>query len=321
MTVAFVTGVTGQDGSYLAERLLADGVEVHGLVYAGAEQPPPVPGVIAHPGDLADVDALAGLLDDLAPDLVFNLAGVSSVGLSWEHPGLTARLSGVAALELMQVALEVQERTGKRVGFLQASSSEIFGQAEHAPQDESTPVRPVNPYGIAKAMAHQSVDVYRHRGLHATSCILFNHESPRRPPTFVTRKITQAVARIHAGTQDRLTLGTLDVRRDWGWAPDYVDAMVRAVRHERAQDYVIATGEAHSIGDFVGAAFARVGIEDWSDLVDLDPALTRPADPSDVRGDSTRARTELGWAPTLSFEEIVARLVDADLALVTERKR
>ena len=310
---AFITGVTGQDGSYLAERLLGEGVEVHGLVYPPAAESPAVEGVVAHQGDLADADAVRRLMLDLAPDTVYNLAGISSVAQAWEQPGLTARLTGLAALELMESALQAQEASGRQVRFVQAASAEIFGEAELSPQDESTPIRPVNPYGAAKALAHLSAHVYRQRGLHAVSCILYNHESPRRPARFVTRKITRAAALIAQGRLDRLTLGNLDARRDWGWAPDYVDALVRAAQHDQPLDYVVATGVAHSVRDFVDAAFARVGIGDWSELVDTDTELLRTGDPTDQCGDSTRAHDVLGWRPTVTFEELVGRMVDVDL--------
>ncbi len=213
----------------------------------------------------------------------------------------------------MESALQVQEKHGRPVRFVQASSAEIFGEPDRSPQDESTPVRPVNPYGAAKAYAHLMVDVYRRRDLHAVSAILYNHESPRRPEQFVTRKITSTVAAIAQGRAERLALGNLDARRDWGWAPDYVDAMVRAARAEAPRDYVIATGVARSVRDFVAAAFARAGIGDWEPLVVVDPEFVRPADPTELVGDATRARTALGWSPTVEFDEIVGRMVDADL--------
>lgn len=314
MTVAFITGISGQDGGYLAERLLADGVEVHALAHA---DDPPVgapDGVVVHEGDLTDVRETRELLLDVHPDEVYNLAALSSVAASWQNPDLTARVNGYAAVALLESAHQVQERTGRLVRFVQASSAEIFGEPETSPQDESTAVRPVNPYGAAKAYAHLMVDVYRRRDLHAVSAILYNHESPRRPPRFVTRKITSTVAAIAQGRESSLTLGNLDARRDWGWAPDYVDAMVRAARASSARDYVVATGEGRSVREFVGAAFTHAGIDDWSSLVLTDPALARPADPHDLTGDPTRARTELGWSPTVGFDELVARMVDADLA-------
>lgn len=313
MTVAFVTGISGQDGGYLAERLLADGVEVHALAHADDPPPTVADGVVVHEGDITDADKTRALLLDVLPDEVYNLAALSSVAASWREPDLTARVNGYGAAALLESAYQVQERTGRLVRFVQASSAEIFGEPETSPQDESTPVRPVNPYGAAKAYAHLMVEVYRGRDLHAVSAILYNHESPRRPPRFVTRKITSTVAAIAQGREASLTLGNLDARRDWGWAPDYVDAMIRAARASAARDYVVATGEGRSVRDFVGAAFTHAGIDDWAPLVHTDPALARPVDPHDLTGDPTRARTELGWSPTVGFDELVARMVDADL--------
>lgn len=312
-TVALITGVTGQDGSYLAERLLADGHDVHGFVFH-ADTSAVTPGVTVHLGDITDPEGVRALVRRVSPDLIFNLAGVSSVATSWDDPFGTAQATGVAAVTLLQAAWEEQERSGHEIRVLQASSAEIFGQAGSGLLDEETPVHPVNPYGAAKAFAHHAVGVFRGRGLAASSVILFNHESPRRPPGFVTRKITSGVAAITRGEQSVLTLGNLDAQRDWGWAPDYVDAMVRAVRHDRADDYVVATGIAHSVGDFVAAAFRRVGIEDWAHLVAQDPQFLRPTEAQVLRGDASRARRVLGWEPTVGFDEIVGRMVDADLA-------
>jgi GDPmannose 4,6-dehydratase len=309
---AFVTGISGQDGRYLAERLIADGLEVHALAHE-LEPLPDLPDVELHVGDLASTDEVRSLLIDLAPDEVYNLAAVSSVARSWAEPDLTARINGLAAVSLLESARQAQEKHGRTVRFVQASSAEIFGEPERSPQDERTAIRPVNPYGAAKAYAHLMVDVYRQRGLHAVGVILYNHESPRRPRDFVTRKITSTVAAIARGRADRLALGYLDARRDWGWAPDYVDAMVRAARAESAADYVVATGVGHSVREFVAAAFARAGIDDWADLVVVDPEFVRPADPTELIGDATRAREQLGWAPTVGFEELVGRMVDTDL--------
>lgn len=320
MTRALVTGVTGQDGGYLAERLTAEGVEVHGLVH---DKDPSAerfladhPTVVAHRGDLADHDGLRDVVADVEPDELYNLAGISSVALSWAEPVLTAELSGVAAAVLFAAAERVQSRTGRRVACVQASSAEIFGDADVSPQDESTPVRPVSPYGAAKAFAHHMARVYRGHGLHVASCILFNHESPRRPETFVTRKITAAAARIARDGGGTLRLGNLDARRDWGWAPDYVDAMVRAARHGVPDDFVVASGRTHSVADFVRAAFARVGIDDWQRHVEVDAELVRPMDAPLQVGNADKARRELGWAPTVPFEELVARMVDHDVALL-----
>lgn len=312
---AFVTGINGQDGSYLVERLLADGYEVHGLVRPEdlAADARTTPGLTTHHGDLLQSDHIAGLIREIQPDEIYNLAGISSVARSWAEPVATGLISGVAVAALIQAAWEVSEKTGRSVKFAQANSAEIFGNPARSPQDESTPVAPITPYGAAKAYAHHAVNVYRARGLFAVSLVLYNHESPRRPVSFVTRKITQTVTQIARGEASELVLGNLDVRRDWGWAPDYVDAMVRAVGHEVPQDYVIATGVAHSVREFVAAAFAAVGIDDWDQLVRLDAAFARPADAVEQVGDATRARTQLGWTPTVGFEEVVARMVDADL--------
>ena len=320
MRTALITGITGQDGGYLAEQLLDEGCAVHGLVHDGdpglAGLRARTDGVVLHHGDLRDEASLARVVAAADPDEVYNLAGISSVAFSWEQPVLTADITALGAARLLEQVWQHEQRKGTRVGFLQASSAEIFGDAERAPQDESTPLRPNNPYGAAKAHAHQLVSVYRGRGLAAVSCVLYNHESPRRPPTFVTRKITRAAARIAQGLDRELVLGNLDARRDWGWAPDYVDAMVRAVRHDDPQDYVVATGRAHAVRDFVAAAFARVGITDWEPYVRVDAAFVRPSDAALQVGDAARARAVLGWAPTVDFPELVGRMVDADLASV-----
>jgi GDPmannose 4,6-dehydratase len=317
VTRAFVTGIGGQDGSYLADRLLADGLEVHALTFDADGPPVHCPAdVMLHRGDLADVAAVRPLLLDVDPHEVYNLAAISSVAQSWQEPDLTARVNGLGAVGLLESALVVQERLGHRVAFVQASSAEIFGEPAVNPQDEATPIAPVSPYGAAKAFAHLAVGVYRRRDLHAASLILYNHESPRRPERFVTRRITATVAAIARGRAERLVLGNLDARRDWGWAPDYVDAMVRAARAATADDYVVATGQGHSVRDFAAAAFARAGITDWEPLLVSDPALYRPADATDLTGDASKARHDLGWTPTVTFEEVVGRMVDADLALL-----
>jgi GDPmannose 4,6-dehydratase len=316
MQRAFVTGITGQTGSYLAEQLVADGWEVHGLVRSADARRDAfrllVPDAVLHTGDLADLDGVAGLIGRLEPTAIFNLGGISSVAQSWSQPVETAKVSGVAVAAILEAALRLQERSGTRVTVVQASSAEIFGQAERAPQTEDTPIRPSNPYGAAKAYGHQLVRVYRERGLAAGSCILFNHESPRRPPTFVTRKITRAAARIRLGLQDRLSLGNLEARRDWGWAPDYAHAI--RLTAQTPDDYVIATGTAHTVSDFVIAAFDAAGVDDWQDRVDVDTALLRQGDAADQVGDAAKARRTLGWAPSVTFDEIVQAMVDADLA-------
>jgi GDPmannose 4,6-dehydratase len=313
---AFVTGATGQDGSYLVDRLLADGVEVHALVHRGAEQQGPIPsGVIEHRGSLADFDRLATLVASIEPDVVFNLAGISSVATSWEHPLDTVQISGTSVVALLEACTKLRDR-GRDVRIVQASSSEIFGAADHSPQNESTPIRPVSPYGAAKALAHHAVSVYRGRGLFSSTAVLYNHESPRRPETFVTRKITSGVARIAAGLESTISLGNLEARRDWGWAPDYVDAILRIARADMPGDYVVATGETHSVREFVAAAFFAAGIDEWEDRLVVDPSFLRPADVHEMRGDSIKARTDLGWAPTMGFDAIVEAMVRHDLTLL-----
>jgi GDPmannose 4,6-dehydratase len=318
---ALITGITGQDGGYLARLLLGEGVEVHGLVHPEDGAVPAFaqahPDAVLHEGDLAVHDGLRAIVDEVEPDEIYNLAGISSVAFSWQEPMLTAELTGVAPAALFQAALALQERVGRRVACVQASSAEIFGEADVSPQDENTPIRPVSPYGAAKAFAHHMAGVYRNRGLHVASCILFNHESPYRPTTFVTRKITSAAAEIGVRGRGVIRLGNLDARRDWGWAPDYVDAMVRAARHEVGGDFVVATGETHSVAEFAEAALRRAGVGDnWADHVEVDPAFLRPTDASVMVGDATKARRELGWAPSVGFEELVGLMVDHDLALL-----
>jgi GDPmannose 4,6-dehydratase len=319
MAVALVTGITGQDGGYLAEQLVAAGDRVHGTVLDEAHLDG-VPAHLAalgdavelHVADLGRPEELTGLVDRLGPDVVFNLAGLSSVAASWEDPVATFDVNARAVLALLE-HLHRRSGEGHDVRFVQASSGEVFAGAGPAPITERSPVSPVNPYGTAKAAAHLAVGIYRARGLHASSLVLFNHESPRRPAQFVTRKITRGAAAIAAGRADALTLGNLEVSRDWGWAPDYARAMVLAAGAEQGDDYVVATGQAHSLRDLVAAAFAEVGIPDWQRFLHSDPALVRPADAQVLVGDSTRLRERLGWAPSVSFEEMVAAMVRSDV--------
>jgi GDPmannose 4,6-dehydratase len=312
---ALVTGITGQDGGYLAEQLVAEGVTVHGLVRPGEQVPAPLVdlGFVRHTADLTDAGALERVLADAAPTEVYNLAGVSSVGLSWDAPVLTSEVNGLFVARLLQLLWERQQRTGEPIALVQASSAEIFAGTTVSPQDETTPVSPTSPYGATKAFAHALVQVFRGRGMRASNAILYNHESPRRPTSFVTRKITSTVAAIAEGRADRLVLGNLDARRDWGWAPEYVDALVRIARHDAGDDVIVATGISHSVEDFVAAAFARVGIDDWRGLVTTDPAFVRPVDAVELVGDPGKARRLLGWQPQVGFAELVGRMVDADL--------
>lgn len=315
--VAFVTGATGQDGSYLCERLLDEGAEVHALSHPASN-----PGTAAgawqsrvhwHEGNLGLAETLPDLLLDVSPTEVYNLGGISSVARSWDEPIETAQVTGLGAAGLFDAAWHLQESTGSAVRVVQASSAEIFGSPDVSPQSEDTPVRPVSPYGAAKAFAHHLAGIYRARGLGVSGLILYNHESPRRPTSFVTRKITCGAAAISLGRRSELALGNLDSVRDWGWAPDFVDAMVRANRVPVADDYVIATGQAHSVRDFVIAAFHAAGVDDWERRVRIDPAFFRPSDPAALVGDASKARSALGWRTTVSFEAMIAAMVEQDI--------
>jgi GDPmannose 4,6-dehydratase len=312
MMRALITGIAGQDGFYLSELLLSRGYEVHGVLRPGGT----VDGleeVVLHPVDLSVGNQLAPLIIGIEPDEVYNLAAISSVFRSWREPALTERINAGVVAELLAAVSDYQASGMGRIRFVQASSAEIFGAPSSSPQSERTPLLPSSPYGAAKAYAHQLVGLYRAAGLHASSCILYNHESPRRPESFVTRKITLAAARIAAGLQDRLELGNLDARRDWGWAPDYVDALHRAAAAPAPGDYVIATGVTHSVGEFAEAAFARAGVDDWRSRVDVSAKFMRVGDVPEQVGDATLAAAELGWTPTRNFDEIVASMVDSDV--------
>ncbi|MCU1580520.1 MAG: GDPmannose 4,6-dehydratase [Rhodoglobus sp.] len=315
MPIAFVTGVTGQDGSYLVDDLTGRGYEVHGLVKPGDSATRLAPSVIAHQGDLRDADLLGDLVLEIGPDEVYNLAGQTSVAASWDDPVATAQTTGTTVAAIAQACWVLHER-GHPVRMLQASSAEMFGLAEEMPQRESTRIAPVSPYGAAKAYGHFMVASYRLRGLHASTCILYNHESPLRPETFVTRKITASVARIARGVQDVIRLGNLDVSRDWGWAPDYVRAMQLALGHESPGDYVIGTGALHTVREFVIAAFEAANVPDWESHVVIDPAFARQVDPPRQLADSTLAREVLGWEPTVTFDELVAAMVHHDLVQI-----
>ncbi|WP_193510369.1 GDP-mannose 4,6-dehydratase [Cryobacterium sp. BB736] len=304
MSVVFVTGASGQDGTLLIRNLLDEGHDVHALVRESA--PDAADLISVHRGDIRDAALIGRLLRELRPDEVYHLAGQTSVAASWDDPVGTLETTALPAAPLLEAAAEVGSR------FVLAASAEIFGNAA-APQDEQTPIRPLSPYGAAKALAHHLVGVYRARGVHASSCILFNHESPLRPDRFVTRKITRGAARIALGLDDRLVLGNFDARRDWGWAPDYVRALQLAVRHPEPADWVIGTGETHTVREFADAAFAAAGLGSAAEYLVADDAFVRPADPAELRADASKARAELGWAPTVGFSELVERMVLADL--------
>jgi GDPmannose 4,6-dehydratase len=318
---SLVTGVTGQDGTYLAQQLLGTGTRVVGLTRAGDELLPAarvlLPEVEFVEGDLQDSASLRRAVEHAQPDEVYNLAAFSEPGRSWEQPELTADISGLGPVRLLE-ALRHAGLTETR--FCQASSSEAFGRSEAAMQDEATPMRPRSPYGSAKAYAHSMVVNYREgHGMFACNAIFYNHESPRRGDGFVTRKITRGVAAISLGLASEIRLGNLDVQRDWGHAADYVDAMVRMLRHDEPGDYVIASGQLHSLRDFLDAAFAHVGIDDWTDFVVQDPAFFRPIEADPLVGDASRARDVLGWSPTRSFADLVSEMVDHDLHLLKEQ--
>jgi GDPmannose 4,6-dehydratase len=313
MPRALITGVTGQDGSYLAELLLAKGYEVHGIIRRSStfstERIDHIYGDLhLHYGDVTDGGAIARLFGEIDPDEVYNLAAQSHVRVSFDQPAYTAQAVAVGALNVLEAA-----RTIPACRVYQASSSEMYGTSP-PPQSETTPFHPRSPYGVAKVYAHWITVNYRESyGLHASCGILFNHESPRRGETFVTRKITRAAARIKLGRQKTLYLGNLDAKRDWGYAGDYVEAMWLMLQQDEPDDYVIATGETHTVREFCELAFARVGL-DYRDHVAIDPRYYRPAEVDLLLGDGGKAREKLGWSPRVSFSGLVHMMVDADLA-------
>lgn len=322
MKKALITGITGQDGSYLAELLLAKGYEVHGIVRRASTfntaridhlyQDPHINGVrmFLHYGDISDSTNLIRLLYRLQPDEVYHLAAQSHVRVSFDIPEYTGDVTGLGTLRI----LEALRETGVKSRFYQASSSEMFGKVQETPQTEKTPFYPVSPYGASKVFAYWATVNFRESyNLFAVNGILFNHESPRRGETFVTRKITRAVARIAAGLQDKLYLGNLDAKRDWGYAKEYVEAMWLMLQQERPDDYVIATGETHSVREFLEVAFAHVGL-DYQKYVEIDPKYFRPSEVDLLVGDAGKARRQLGWEPKTKFDELVRIMVDADVA-------
>ena len=320
MPRALITGITGQDGLYLSELLLSKGYEVYGLI-RGQNNPKrelveqTVPGVKLLTGDLMDFSSLLRALETARPDEVYNLGAISFVAYSWENAHLTADVTGKGVLNILEAVRLYAHDDLSKVRFYQASSSEMFGKVQEVPQRETTLLWPRSPYGVSKVFGHYMTINYRESyGMHASSGILFNHESPRRGPEFVTRKISMAVARIKLGLQDHVTLGNLDAKRDWGYAGDYVEAMWRMLQQPVGDEYVVATGETHSIRDFLDRAFAHVGIEDWAPYVKQDPRFMRPAEVEMLIGDPTKAHEKLGWTPKVDFAELVAMMVDNDLA-------
>ncbi|HEY5822512.1 MAG TPA: GDP-mannose 4,6-dehydratase [Propionibacteriaceae bacterium] len=316
---ALITGVTGQDGMYLSELLLSKGYEVFGLI-RGQNNPKAatladeVPGVQQLTGDLMDLTSLQRAVTVSRPDEIYNLGAISYVAYSWQNAHVTVDVTGKGVLNMLEATRAYAGSDIGGVRFYQASSSEMFGRVQEVPQSEKTLLWPRSPYGVSKVFGHYMTINYRESyGMHASSGILFNHESPRRGLEFVTRKISRAVARISLQLQDSLTLGNIDAQRDWGFAGDYVQAMWLMMQQEVPDDYVVATGETHSITEFLDEAFRCVGIEDWTPYVVQDPALFRPAEVDTLIGDATKAREQLGWSPTVGFTELVQMMVEADL--------
>lgn len=330
---ALITGIHGQDGSFLAELLLARGYEVHGVCRRSLRHARPGtprgaqalrsaggPGepasfVRLHAGDVLDPISLRRIINVVKPTEVYNLAAQSHVQGSFCDPVYSANVIAIGTLCLLEALRDYRDSTGVNVRFYQAGSSEMFGRAAAAPQNEQTPFRPTTPYGCAKLHAYWQTVTYREaHGLHACNGILYNHESPRRPVEYVTRKITRAAARIRLGLEDELLLGNLDARRDWGYAADYVEAMWRMLQHPQPDDFVIASGESRSVREFLAAAFGAVSL-DWRSYVRVDERFLRPAEPTQLCGDATRARRILGWKPTVDFRGLVQLMVTNDLRL------
>jgi GDPmannose 4,6-dehydratase len=331
MRRALITGITGQDGSYLAELLLSKGYEVHGIVRRASTfntdridhlyRDPHEPGgrLSLHHGDLTDGAVLRRVIRQVQPDELYNLAAQSHVRVSFDEPEYTADSVAMGTLRLLEAVRDEVQALGRQMKIYQAGSSEMYGAAP-APQNETTPFYPRSPYAVAKIAAHWFAVNFREAyGLFVSNGILFNHESPRRGETFVTRKITRAVGRIKAGLQDKVYLGNLDARRDWGFAGDYVQAMWMMLQAEIPTDYVVATGESHTVREFLEEAFSYAGL-DWEQHVEFDPRYLRPTEVDDLRGDFSKIRRDLGWEPRVGFGELVRAMVDADV-LVAEGER
>ncbi len=329
---ALITGITGQDGTYLTERLLARGYRVHGLTRNPSGETAVQLRLLAgehsdrlhlHRGDLRDPAAVADLARLADPDEVYNFGAQSHVWQSYDDPAETLEVNAIGVLRLLETLRDLQERSsgGKEIRFFQASSSELYGNQGDGHFNERVAFRPENPYGRAKLCAYQFTALFRDVfGLFACNGILFNHESPRRRESFVTRKITRAAARIREGLQETLSLGNLDVARDWGFADDYVDCIWRMLQHPTADDYVVATGRTQSLVEFLELAFAHVGL-DWQDHVRVEQSLVRPRDVQRVSGDASRAKRRLGWSPTVSFADLVRMMVDADWELARQERQ
>ena len=320
MKRALITGITGQDGRYLAQFLAGKGYQVFGLIRGQGNPKASIvqgetPSLELVDGDLRDLSSLIAAVERVQPDEVYNLGAISFVHLSFTQPELTAEITGLGVLRMLEAVRIVGGSDGNPIRFYQASSSEMFGKVRETPQNELTPFHPRSPYGVAKVFGHHMTVNYREAyGLHASSGILFNHESPKRGLEFVTRKITNSLARIKLGLQDSITLGNLDSARDWGFAGDYVEAMWLMMQQEVADDYVIATGETHTIREFLDAAFACAGYDDWARYVQQDPRFERPTEVDLLMGDAAKAREHLGWSPKVNFEGLVRMMYESDLA-------
>ena len=320
--VALITGVTGQDGVYLSRHLLAEGYRVVGTASPGGASiqamAPYLVGVEVRELDVIDRQGFASMLEDCRPTEIYNLAAFSSVGASWGSAELVGEVNGMAVLRILEELVRYRERHGKVARFYQASTSEVFGAADQQPQNENTPHHPRSPYAAAKSFAHHLTVNYRESyGLFACSGLLYNHESPLRGGQFVTRKITRGVAEIALGLRESLTLGNLDVRRDWGAAEDYVRSMRLMLAQDEPSDFIIASGVCRSLSELLSVAFAAAGLGDGMQYVRQDPKLMRPADVAELRGDSTKAREGIGWAPTVTFEAVIEHMVHADMARLT----
>ena len=323
MKKALITGITGQDGSYLAELLLSKGYDVHGVIRRSSSfNTERIDNIYSnkslklHYGDLSDSSSLCKLLDKINPDEIYNIGAQSHVKVSFNIPEYTGDVTGLGTIRLLDAIVQ----TCPKAKFYQASSSEMFGKVQEIPQKETTPFYPRSPYGVAKVYSYWATVNYRESyDMFACNGILFNHESPRRGETFVTRKITRAVARIKLGLQDKLYLGNLDAKRDWGYAPDYVEAMWLMLQQDMPDDFVIATNETHSVREFCEKAFARANM-DWSKYVEFDEKYLRPAEVDLLIGDYSKAKKSLGWEPKVKFNELVDIMVDADLKLLQEEK-
>ena len=324
---ALVTGITGQDGSYLAELLLGKGYDVHGLIRRSSSfnterletiyQDPHDAGarMHLHYADMTDANSLARLVRQIKPTEVYNLGAQSHVRVSFDQPIYTADATGVGAVKLLEAVRDFQDASGYQIRYYQASSSEMYGKVVETLQTEDTPFYPRSPYGVAKLYAHWITINYRESyGLHASCGILFNHESPRRGETFVTRKITRAAGRIKCGLQKKLYLGNLDAQRDWGFAGDYVEMMWMMLQQQEPDDYIVATGETHAVREFCEKSFARLDL-DYNDFVEIDPRYFRPAEVDLLLGDPAKAKKQLGWVPKVSFDALVDMMVDTDLEL------